>query len=84
MVSVSGKIIGLTEKNISPKPGGKQFDPFTVFTYFIQDDRGGRPEEVRSTANSRKIGQKVDIEVYPRVWASGDRCGYNYQEIKPK
>lgn len=84
MVSVTGKIIGTTQKQISPRQGGKQFDPFTIYTYFIQDDDGGRPTEVQSSVNSRKNGQKVDLPVYVRTWGKGDRHGFQLREIEPK
>lgn len=84
MKELSGKIIGITEKEIRPRQGGKQFDPFTIYTYFVQDADGGRPEELESSLNSRKIGDKVKIPFYIRTWASGNRHGHQIREIEEK
>ena len=85
MLQVVGTIVGMTSREVTPnRSKGQDFDPFTVFTYFVSDERGGAPTQVRSAATGRTVGDEVRLNVWIRPWQSQKtgRTGFEIREIK--
>jgi hypothetical protein len=62
---VQGTICGVIIQEIKPRPGQRQFDPFTVTKYYVMNGGNGAPTEVTvNGAAEYKSGDKVDLPVY--------------------
>jgi len=83
LLKVSGKIVGINERKITPKEG-QTFNEFIATTLYIADGNG-KPLEVKTTKNGRKVGEQIEAMVYIEVFKNKyDAPGYNIREVKEK
>lgn len=80
-LKVIGKIVGLDTYKVKPKEG-QTFTEFESTTLYIADGTG-RPLEVKTTKNGRKVGEQVEISVYLDTFKSKyGSPGVNLREVK--
>ncbi len=77
---LQGTIVGITKRQIRPRQGGKKFDPFTVYTYFVVGEGKRSPVAIRSTENGRQVGDEVEIPFYIKPWQTEKSSGYELRE----
>jgi len=64
---VQGKIIGITENEVKPRPGSsKSFDPFKVIHYYVMN--GGNSAPLRVTGAGEVQKYKLEESVKIPVW----------------
>lgn len=87
-VTASGAVVSVQTSEVTPKPGGKQFTPFSKFTVWLQQTTDRAPASVTFTDRATECvevirgaaaGVEVEFDGYIRAFArQGGDAGFEF------
>jgi len=86
-LTARGHIVSVQTDVIKPKPGGKEFTPFTKYTVWLTQDSGRRPSSVTFTDKDESIsaalataaaGDEVIFAGYVRAFPTAAGAGWEF------